>query len=78
MSNKKLNPDEMYPDNIYKQNYEKLNADDYETGTSLDLFDKANGLERNEHARAEYYHWLSVYLNNPKYFGKKYRNILGM
>ena len=66
---KKLNPNEMYPHNIYIKNYDVLANDGLDAGVSLDTFDNQNNLPRDNMARAEYYHWLSVKLNDPKYLG---------
>ena len=71
----------IYPNNIYIKNYELLNSDKYDTGTSLDIFDKEHKLKRDDLARAEYYHWLSIKLNNKEYLNyisDEYKKKLGI
>lgn len=72
------NLDQMYPNNIYIKNFQELTSDRWDHGTSLDVFDRAHGLKRDNVARAQYFHWLSEKLNDPKIFTSDHKKILGI
>lgn len=70
------NLDKMYPDNIYIKNFEELANDHYDTETSLGVFESNHGIKRDNKARAEYLHWLSLKLGDPKILDDQYKGYI--
>lgn len=70
------NLNKMYPDNIYIENFQELANDPYDIETSLGVFESNHGIKRDNKARAEYLHWLSLKLNDPKILSDQYEKYI--
>lgn len=47
----------MYPNNVYIKNHDEIKSMGGHIDVSLDKYDNAHGLKRDELARAQYNHW---------------------